>query len=643
MRISGRLLAWSLVSGCLVPVMSAFAAKTYPDIYPFIPMNEDYIHQEVERLSEDSGFVKNLVKMDQMGLFSAQTKKKPWTSTFWPLNKGLIADPYENSAVGYYNPFQVFSWTKNRNDYRNRKDNFHNKIDDLSSEQLEKLAPSEKYDLLLGDKSFDLTNRIWSYMQAWGSMKEYGYLYSLDKVGGQALERAQMMLDNNWQNSDGTPFNFDQALELAIEQRGGLIEHYAQQAVKANPSDSFQASVAAATSKALAERDNFVLKKKNDYMATWEGICHGWSTAAGIIPRPRKSVSFTLPDGRSLKFFPEDIKGLVSMLWANSLIQDGKFVDKNTGKNIGGGILMQGLRCNEKRPKKDQWGRFYDHRPDAFSKKLEPRCVGVHPAIWHMGLVNIIGVQGRSFIVERKIKAAVDNHPMWKYQMEFFNPYTGKYSQDLKKVYMPFSPENDQFAPFRNPKTRFLVGVKAEMVYLDWSRPVREDTNNEEDDSEVSKKMLYDLELDASGNIIGGQWRATEVGKVRHTNARNTNRLHRGNRMKSLNHNQPDFFWVVTKDWKPFFNETSKVWKDGGWKQISPWNDLSSAPPKDWKLAASGAHAFIYNQTHDYGWNQKCKIEHRDTGAVVEVPCEYKINRPQPLTNVVNKLIELSK
>ena len=59
--------------------------------------------------------------------------------------------------------------------------------------------------------------------------------------------------------------------------------------------------------------------------------------------------------------------------------------------------MSAGLRCNLKNPKKDAWGRFYDDQPDPFNKDHSPRCVGVHPAIWHLGLVNLIGKQDNTY------------------------------------------------------------------------------------------------------------------------------------------------------------------------------------------------------------------------------------------------------
>ena len=65
---------------------------------------------------------------------------------------------------------------------------------------------------------------------------------------------------------------------------------------------------------------------------------------------------------------------------------------------------------------------------------------------------------------------------------------------------------------------------------------------------------------------------------------------------------------------------------------------------EDWKAAAMDAASFEYKQTHDLGWNEKCEAVNTERkAAIIEVPCEYITNRPQPLINVVNRLIELAQ
>lgn len=618
MKMKNLFLKTLVIGTGLTAATAAFADPEigkYPEIYPFVPFDSNYIYERVERISEDPQFEKNLFKMVDAGLQQGKTKNQPWMSTYWPLNKGLIADPYE-PGIQFHRPGYELSWSRNYKLLTKRTYKVHPYIMELNQDELDTLAPSEKYDILLGDESFDLTNRLRKYMQAWGSKKEHGFLTMLDKVGGRALEQAQNMVN------DGIYDSIEEALPVAIENRGGIAENLALQMVESGTAITFQEALPTAIERAVNEQGNYVLKKKNSLMALWEGICHGWSTAAGIVPRPLHTVAFDLPNGKKLKFYPDDIKGLASLLWANSLIQDAKFEykDQKSGEHkISGGVIMQGLRCNDKSPEKDEWGRYYDATPDYYSKKLEPRCVGVHPAIWHLGLVNILGKQGRSFIVERKVKAAVDNHPMSSYSMEFFNPKTGDYGP-MRSVITRIDRE-DQFFKFRSPKAKYIVGVKTKMVYLNWARPQREEYDSPAMDDLKDIEMLYDLELDANGNIVGGQWRSTEVGK---------NFLNIG-----ADRTQPDFFWVITRHWKKtgYFNEV----------KLSPWKDKTTLPPQDWKFAALNAHSFMYQQTHAMGWNEKCEVINEDTDEVVEVPCEFQVNRPQPLINVVNDLVELSR
>lgn len=600
---------------------SSVCFADYPDIYPFVPFKVEDIHKSVKKVSEDEHAIINFEEAAKTP--SAKTRVQPWGSTYWPLNKGLIADSYESTRVGYYLERGFVSWTKNYNTFIARKNGVLKNTDRLTEGQLNTLAPSEKYDLLMGDKTFDLTNRLWAYMKAWGNKKEYGFLTNLDVLGGTSIERAKEMVSLGWYDS------FEEALPFAIEQVGGLTETIAQNLVDKGESPDFLSAFSKAATIALAESDNYVLEKKNNLMALWEGICHGWSTASGIVPRPRKMVSFKLPDGRNLNFYPEDIKGLISLLWANSLIQENRWYDQDTNAPMGGGVISEGLRCNLESPGKDKWGRLYDNQKDPFNGDLAPRCVGVHPAIWHLSLVNIIGKQGRSFIVERKVSEEVDNHPMSAYTMKYFDPNTGKYSSSYKKAIRVID-KNDQFKSFRSKKAKYIIGIRTTMTYIDWRKPLRYVNDNESIDDLVKKTMLYDLELDQDFNIVGGQWRATEVGRPKNNTGP---RRRAGAKPDRGNYNQPDFFWVISKDWKKYFQE----------EDLSAWKDTSTLPPASWKAKAMEAHDFTYKETHEMGWFKKCKVYHRRTGKMLKVPCEFEINKPQPLVNVVNKLIELSK
>lgn len=601
--------------------LTSVAYAKYPNIYPFVPADDQVIHKTVKRVSEDTSPILNM--KDAAKYSSAKSKKQPWSSSFWPLNQGLIASNYESTRIGYYLDRGFFSWTKNYNTFLARKNGVLKNIESLTQGQLNTLAPSEKYDILMGDSSFDLTNRLWDYTYKWGTKKENAFISNLNITGGKSLERANEILKTDMADT------YTDALSIAINQVGGLAESIAANLVESNQYQSFEDALQEGIRQAGLEKDNYVLVKKNKYIALWEGICHGWSTAAGVVPRPTRTVKFDLPNGKKLKFYPDDIKGLISLLWANSTIQDGKWIDEKTGKNFGGGVISAGLRCNLKNPKKDRWGRVYDDRPDPFSGSHDPRCVGVHPATWHLALVNIIGKQGRSFIVERKISDEVDNHPMSSYKMRYYNPNTGRFKNNFMDAITTIN-KDDQFEEFRSPKAKYILGVLTTMTYIDYRKPTRYFNDSPANDDTKDIKMYYDLELDEEYNIIGGQWRAKKTGVAREFQGRPGSP---GRRLNRPNHNQPDFFWVITKDWKNYFQA----------EELEPWTNTTKLPPKSWKEKALKAHSFVYQKTHNFNWYEKCSVANKETGNTVKVPCEFKTNQPQPLLNVVNKLIELSK
>lgn len=627
--------SFSLMLVTMMGASSVHAKRKYPDIYPFKPMSIDEIYDDVEKISEDKNFIRNFNQIIRNNLSKAKTDRKPWTSSYWPLAKGTIADPYENSTLVYYTDFAKtykYQWIKTKESFDERKRNFLSKIDSLSSSELEQLAPSEKYDLLLGDKSFDLTTRIMENMYAYGQDNYFWNLNNISTTGSDTLELAEKYVSWGWVDSKGKPYGtieralrLDPVLQTRVEVKRGIINY------EAGLYNDLATAVRDQMAQAQAESGNYVIaSRKVKNIASWEGICNGWSTAAGIIPRPTKAISFKLPDGRDLKFYPDDIKGLVSLYWFNSFVQNNfvKFNDKPMdGSNTTGGTLSVGLRCNLTSISKDRYGRLYDSAPDPRSFDHSPRCVGVHPAKWHLGLVNIIGKQGRSFVVERKVKDPVDNHPMHKYEMKYFNPLTGEGSRNLNNN-IELIDSDDQFQAYRHKDAVYIVGVETEMTYLNYVMPRREETNSEDDDDNVNKTMFYDLELDKNYNIVGGQWRAVRAGKPK---------KRPGSKHKErLNHNQPDFFWAVTKNWKKtkYFHDDLDVG--------AKWRNKTQAPPRTWHKTAKDYHSFEMMSAIKYGNAQICKAKNTKTGKVTTVWCESKTNTPQPLPNVINTLIQRS-
>ena len=515
-------------------------SEAYRNIYPFKPMSTQDVQSRVTRLTENDNFVWDIREITKRGLTKANTKVQPWGGSFWPLNQGQIANPYQDKDYrilhGAFNGLEVTSWKYNHNKFQKRQEKMYPKIYDLSEKELAELAPSEKYDLLLGDTSFDLTRRVWSYASTWGGKKKWGFLSSIDLPAGYRIPEASSML------------------------------------------------------------------------ALWEGICHGWAVASGSYDRPEKTVWVTLPNNKKMPFYPNDTKALISLMWANSTVQDT--------------VIVEGLRCNRKFPKKDENGRYIDTEFDKNDTSLLPRCADVHPAVYHASIVNILGIEGRSFVVDKSAKASIANQPVAGYEYTYFNPESGKEGSLETTMLAVDSYSADPFKAARNAETKFIVGVAMILKYVDWEDPIMNETNFPSDDKISELKFNYDLELDANYKIIGGQWRVSKDG---------------GSRIIRNQTHQPDFFWVVPRDFKKHFQQRT---------DLPSWDFAKSTlPPKEFLPAARGAHSFVYQETREFGFDHKCPVFpiKRNGGDMKTVNCEFKYPRPQPLINVVDKLLQESR
>ncbi len=91
-----------------------------------------------------SGFTNNLSALPLEGKIAAGTKG--WSSTYWPSNKGGIANRWNSprkETFGYSSPSRA-------------------EIASMSLEQLKLLSPAEKYDLLLGQYDYSFKRQVYS-------------------------------------------------------------------------------------------------------------------------------------------------------------------------------------------------------------------------------------------------------------------------------------------------------------------------------------------------------------------------------------------------------------------------------------------------------------------------------------------------
>lgn len=213
---------------------------------------------------------------------------------------------------------------------------------------------------------------------------------------------------------------------------------------------------------------------------TWMGICHGWAPAAYMLPRPENSIIVKSENGNFITFFPDDIKALASLLWAK-VAPETRFI---------------GGRCNDKEPEQDEIGR-----------NTSLNCFDTNPGTWHLAVVNQIGVSRRSMVLDATYDYEVWNQPVYAYDYTYFNPETKEPVETLEAAKVAMGDlTDDRFSDYRSLNTSSLVGIHMELSYVVETRPSQNKTDDPSRDSIETVEYMYDLELDASGKVIGGEW-----------------------------------------------------------------------------------------------------------------------------------------
>lgn len=326
--------------------------------------------------------LKTLAAMDERKLLVANVKKQPWSGDYWAYSRGLLgaryADPQFLELGDWFARFTFIG---------------ENPLDKVLAaagpEMMERVSPSEKYDLLVADKRRALTASMW--------------------------EQGKAYYDND-----------------------GKVED-------------------------------------------WMGLCHGWAAAAMIEPRPVQSIEVASFDRAwSLKFNPSELKGLMSYSWSTNPYD----------------VAFLGERCSKKDPKRDENGRLID-----------PECFDLNPATWHQVIVHQVGVRNLPFIMDATYDYEVWNQPVTAYSYSYFNPRTMEPAASLESASVLKSEfTKDPFAEYRSGETVTVVGINMVVAYVVETRANTWDSDTEGNDVVRWVMYQYDLELDAKGQLIGGEW-----------------------------------------------------------------------------------------------------------------------------------------
>jgi len=269
---------------------------------------------------------------------------------------------------------------------------------------------------------------------------------------------------------------------------------------------------------------------KNGSVEGWMGICHGWAPAAYMLARPTKSVTLKTPSNVAITFYPSDIKGLASLLWANAA---------SATRFIGG-------RCNDKAPATDP----------VTGRVKSANCFDTNPGAWHLAIVNQLGAGKRSMVLDVTFDYEVWNQPLYAYEYRYFNPQVMQYTDDLATATISKAAfTDDKFKTYRSAQSQSIVGVRMDVSYVVETSPNHETTDSPAKDSIQKVTYYYDLELDVAGNIIGGEW---------YTNK------------------HPDFLWTPGKGLKA--KTAYEAQATGAWAAGTP-------VPSTWRAAAKSASA----------------------------------------------------
>ena len=296
-------------------------------------------------------------------------------------------------------------------------------------------------------------------------------------------------------------------------------------------------------------------------------------------------------DGKYLiPFYPDDLKALATLLWANSLVQDS--------------AVIRGMRCESAHP-------TYDH---STGHVTDTTCAGVDPGDFHTSVLELVGARKGTFIINRTNKDQVWNQPIASYSLQYFNPVTNV-EMPLQQAIVSRSVYDDPFAQYRNVAATSIVGVNMVLKYVSETSPDHRESDDASDDKIKELDLHYDLELDANQQIVGGEWRSATDSSNNDPDSSDID--DDGNEVQIPAY--PGFIWKF-----PIAKPTAFSIADGDITQDDP-----TQASRDTVVAASKkASQFRYNH-YRYDSNGNATLDYAEL-------------KPQPLEKVVKSLVDQS-
>jgi hypothetical protein len=384
----------------------------------------------------------------------------------------------------------------------------------------------DKPNIILGNvKTMSNINELSQFSQYEMELKPWsasywGYLHGNLGLRYRDPEMAQMVEEH---------FNFKSLQKFALKEKTMSSYLYNQTNInQLSPSEKYDLLIGNTEdglTKSVWEDGNKMMSRRLGIgnIPLWRGICHGLAPASAILPRPVKAVTLTAKNSnQNITFYPEDIKALGSLLYAKGNTQV-NFLGKRCGK-------MGASRSNQ--------------------------CIGINPGSLHQLLINRLAIQNKHLVLDMSRGSEVWNYPVQAYKMTYFNVLNSSETEDLNaatvKLYQ--IPEKSDLRKFRAEKTHSIVGVKLTLESPEMTPPSLLDTDAPENDVLKTHEFVYDLEIDARGNIIGGEYHSYE---------------------------RPDFAWFPKENSSALANGESKNLKWDGSKVDNKIASLAGKAAKD--------------------------------------------------------------
>ncbi|MCX4247484.1 hypothetical protein [Paraliomyxa miuraensis] len=198
-------------------------------------------------------------------------------------------------------------------------------------------------------------------------------------------------------------------------------------------------------------------------LETWFGLCHAWAPAAILEEEPLGPV-----EHNGIRFEVSDIKALLIACYN------------------GTSATMVGARNDERDMDFDDRGR---------AEKADAR--DVNPGAFHVLLANLLGRDGRSFCEDRTANYEVWNQPIQEFRTRLIEEVSEEQAAALVETVAGDYHFDEQAVKFYR--------VETEVDYITES-PASTRPNADGAGQERTDPYAYVLEVNANGEIIGGEW-----------------------------------------------------------------------------------------------------------------------------------------